>query len=549
MKIFILTSLFLILASCSPGNQTDVLDDVGFFISEDPERALSVLDSMSSSGELRGRETKARFALLYSMALDKNYIDSIDDSLINIAVDWYKRHGTADEKLKAYYYQGRIYQNAGDKESAMESFVKAEAYVEDAEDDIAAGLLYDAMSNIALEIFDDDSVLKFCRKAEYHYRKAGDKNRYAYALLGLAIYYTTEGQYTELSLALDTIRMFWNDLDIRTKDSYYQLRLGEFKETGQYEKLESGLEEYIREFPEDTINWMSVSEYYLVLGKARQALSSLEIYRNKNKNYSKEPAYYIHESNAYDSLDLTDSALAAYKNYQELIDSINTVIFGQDTKFLRERYEKDRSIAKSKYERAIIILSAVILLLVLLYIIHTLLGQARKREEEKSQMENDLAEFRRQYSALETEKQELERIIAENPPADSMSRKVLNDRLELLNKFFTAEISSDAAIDRMANKELSRLVNDRESFMYATRMTFAAAHPEFIRLLENKGLTEHEIEYCCLYMLGLKGKDIGGYIEKKRHYNDSSEIRKKLGLGEHDTNLGIYLRKILNGNN
>ena len=549
MKIFILTSLFLILASCSPGNQTDVLDDVGFFISEDPERALSVLDSMSSSGELRGRETKARFALLYSMALDKNYIDSIDDSLINIAVDWYKRHGTADEKLKAYYYQGRIYQNAGDKESAMESFVKAEAFVADAEDDVAAGLLYDAMSNIALAIFDDDSVLKFCRKAEYHYRKAGDRNRYAYALLGLAIYYTTEGQYTELSLALDTIRMFWNDLDIKTKDSYYQLRLGEFKETGQYEKLESGLEEYIREFPEDTINWMSVSEYYLVLGNARQALSSLEIYRNKNKNYSKEPAYYIHESNAYDSLGLTDSALAAYKNYQELIDSINTVIFGQDTKFLRERYEKDRSIAKSKYEGAIIILSAVILLLVLLYIIHTLLGQARKREEEKSQMENDLAEFRRQYSALETEKQELERIIAENPPADGMSRKVLNDRLELLNKFFTAEISSDAAIDRMASKELSRLVNDRESFMYATRMTFAAAHPEFIRLLENKGLTEHEIEYCCLYMLGLKGKDIGGYIEKKRHYNDSSEIRKKLGLGEHDTNLGIYLKNILNGNN
>ena len=549
MKIYILTVLFLILSSCSARNQADVLDDVESFISEDPERALSVLDSLSSSGELPGHGDKARFALLYSMALDKNYIDSIDDSLINIAVDWYKRHGTADEKLKAYYYQGRIYQNAGDKESAMESFVKAEAYVEDAEDDVAAGLLYDAMSNIALEIFDDDSVLKFCRKAEYHYRKAGDKNRYAYALLGLAIYYTTEGQYTELSLALDTIRMFWNDLDIRTKDSYYQLRLGEFKETGQYEKLESGLEEYIREFPEDTINWMSVSEYYLVLGNARQALSSLEIYRNKNKNYSKEPAYYIHESNAYDSLDLTDSALAAYKNYQELIDSINTVIFGQDTKFLRERYEKDRSIAKSKYERAIIILSAVILLLVLLYIIHTLLGQARKREEEKSQMENDLAEFRRQYSALETEKQELERIIAENPPADSMSRKVLNDRLELLNKFFTAEISSDAAIDRMANKELSRLVNDRESFMYATRMTFAAAHPEFIRLLENKGLTEHEIEYCCLYMLGLKGKDIGGYIEKKRHYNDSSEIRKKLGLGEHDTNLGIYLKNILNGNN
>ena len=39
MKIFILTSLFLILASCSPGNQTDVLDDVGFFISRSMNRS------------------------------------------------------------------------------------------------------------------------------------------------------------------------------------------------------------------------------------------------------------------------------------------------------------------------------------------------------------------------------------------------------------------------------------------------------------------------------------------------------------------------------
>lgn len=46
-------------------------------------------------------------------------------------------------------------------------------------------------------------------------------------------------------------------------------------------------------------------------------------------------------------------------------------------------------------------------------------------------------------------------------------------------------------------------------------------------------------------MIGLKGKDIGSYIRKKRHYIYSSEIRKKLGLGEHDTNLGIYLRNLL----
>ena len=69
--------------------------------------------------------------------------------------------------------------------------------------------------------------------------------------------------------------------------------------------------------------------------------------------------------------------------------------------------------------------------------------------------------------------------------------------------------------------------------------------PGFIGFLESKGLSEWEIEYCCLYAIGLKGKDIGFYINKKRHYNDSSGIRSKLGLGEHDTNLGIFLKKML----
>ena len=127
--------------------------------------------------------------------------------------------------------------------------------------------------------------------------------------------------------------------------------------------------------------------------------------------------------------------------------------------------------------------------------------------------------------------------------------QVLNDRLSLLNKFFAAEITSDSDIDRKACNELSRLVADRDHFMYTTRMTFTAAHPNVVRYLESKGLSEWQIEYCCLYTIGLKGKDIGNYIKKKRHYIDSSEIREKLGLGEHDTNLGIYLRTLLSEDN
>ena len=54
-----------------------------------------------------------------------------------------------------------------------------------------------------------------------------------------------------------------------------------------------------------------------------------------------------------------------------------------------------------------------------------------------------------------------------------------------------------------------------------------------------------EIGYCCLYALGLKGKEIGEHIQMKSHFNNSSDIRKKLGLPEHGITLGTHIRQLL----
>ena len=71
------------------------------------------------------------------------------------------------------------------------------------------------------------------------------------------------------------------------------------------------------------------------------------------------------------------------------------------------------------------------------------------------------------------------------------------------------------------------------------------SHPAFFKYLREKELTDWEINYCCLYLIGLKGKDIGDYINLKRHYVYGSAIRQKLGLSENDTNLSLYLKKML----
>lgn len=128
---------------------------------------------------------------------------------------------------------------------------------------------------------------------------------------------------------------------------------------------------------------------------------------------------------------------------------------------------------------------------------------------------------------------------------DDKAMAVIRERLSVLDKVIASRISSDEKTADSAEEELEVMMADREEFLRSTRIVFAENHPKFIAYLEDKGLTEWETGYCCLYTLGLKGKDIGEYIQKKRHYIISHEIRQKLGLEEHDTNLSIYLRKLL----
>lgn len=128
---------------------------------------------------------------------------------------------------------------------------------------------------------------------------------------------------------------------------------------------------------------------------------------------------------------------------------------------------------------------------------------------------------------------------------DEKAMAVIRQRLSVLDKVIASRISSDDKFYRSSEEEIDVLMADREEFLRSTKIVFEESHPKFIAYLQDKGLTDWEIGYCCLYTLGLKGKDIGGYIQKKRHYIISHEIRQKLGLDEHDTNISIYLRNLL----
>lgn len=146
---------------------------------------------------------------------------------------------------------------------------------------------------------------------------------------------------------------------------------------------------------------------------------------------------------------------------------------------------------------------------------------------------------------LEDEFEQLKELRQSEVVMDEEARAVLDGRLELLNKFFKAYISENGEEEKMAYREIETLLSDRQGFAVSTRKAFEASRPEFIRFLLEHGLDDKEINYCCLYALGLKGGEVGRYMRDSRHYHVSSEIRSKLGLASNDTNLGLFLRNLL----
>lgn len=169
----------------------------------------------------------------------------------------------------------------------------------------------------------------------------------------------------------------------------------------------------------------------------------------------------------------------------------------------------------------------------------------KRLEAEQRQYELEAANLRLEISQLESERDHLKELQKEQSELARPIQKVIKDRLDILNGLLAKEITQNDSYAESYNNWIETVRNDKKKFMDSTRLAFAASHPKFMEYLEQHGLSTDEINYLCLYAIGLRGKEVGEYIQLKRHYIISHEIRKKLGIDEHETNIGLYIRRQL----
>ena len=142
MKYRLIILLFLLcFCSCESGINSE-LNRIEKQIEYSPDSALVNLEQIPAE-QLRSHRSAAKFALLKSMAYDKNYIDVADDSLINIAVNYYsysKRY--PKYKMLSYYYKGIVLKNSGNYPGAILSFEQAGRLAENQNNYRYLGLTY-----------------------------------------------------------------------------------------------------------------------------------------------------------------------------------------------------------------------------------------------------------------------------------------------------------------------------------------------------------------------------------------------------------------------
>ena len=206
-----------LLVSCDNRQTKSLLQDVETYIQERPDSALRVLRKVDSL-TLNTKSLRARYSLLFAMALDKNYIDTTALSILEPTVAYYERLGSPQDKMLSCYYLGRIYANRKDYPNAVIFYSQA-LRESSADDYYHKGLAYEALANAYSASFNTEEELRNAILAHDCFDKIRDKN------LALSRYKIAQAYHNneQFDLADSLYSSVYSGLDSTSKLAFYAM--------------------------------------------------------------------------------------------------------------------------------------------------------------------------------------------------------------------------------------------------------------------------------------------------------------------------------------
>lgn len=566
MKVLYTALLALLLfPSCrrQSGDIDSFLHNAESLMNEHPEDALSIIRHIDRR-KIYSSASRARYALLYSQALDKNYVDVTSDSLTAVAVNYYDRHGTRHERAMAHYYQGRVFSNAGDFDAAIHSYSLAEDAASGTDDYYLLGLINNAVGNLYYKQYDLDEALKRDQCAAAYFHLAQSPYNEALAYIGIGVICSLKGDNLQMTEeydkaieiyktigATDRIISLYEDLVVKTR----------LDAKGDIASIKRDLRAYYATYNQGKIPLQSYGLWQDIYLKASQ-LDSAEmcgkkILRNRQ-------AFNAHKiAGCYSLLERIEMARGNYpeayryvKQYIAVMDSINqekeeALVLELEQKYRNRILNQSYENLKQHNDQQRII-TGLVLLFSLSLLVAGLLYLRKWRENAALKMRQAEAEKESLGRACR-ELQEQLGTVGDRVDADDEQERQLFNALEermvvLRNWVDKAETMKPALFmksfrdymtvnvkSKHALSDLQYVVNRK----YYGEVDYLKAHyPE---------LRKQDLDLCCLLCFGFSQHGICylyNYEDIGSFYNKRSRLRKKLGLSPERT-LESFIAELL----
>ena len=539
--LFILTILLLLACTAcyrSTRHVTEHLSQAEGLIWAAPDSALHILESISTSRHLTGKE-QADYALLLSLAQYRCYIPVSSDSLINLAIEYYKDKNDADKKGAAFYVKGCILEEyCKDIPNALLAYKEAEMCIPDMNEKRYVARIYSSLGYVNKKSFHFEPAKEYYQKAVQANIDGKDTVAYASNLLNLSTLYYTLHQADSANRCINTlidIADSLNDLDLQVK-IYNNIANRKI-----FEKNYAEAEKYL-------IHAIRLSSPHFP-DKLSLGLANLYAYTGQKE---KADSLFTHllscpdllvRSNSY--LDLLNYFLASHpqehsylNHYIALTDSIYKENRAEEVGKIQQKYDNEVLARTNDQLYFKWILTSVVGSLICIIAVTFLQKKWRKANALQKQIE----ELEEKKKVLTSSSQENERYVIQISELESQINDLKNEKRRL--KYFIKKTKKSKenkeddyssifktylsiTKDKTYDKELER--DNLRQWLNLTNQNFT---DKLIKHYPVLSKSNQLMDVCCLTALNLSIEDIATLlgIGERTVERYTSDICKKVGL-------------------
>ena len=541
-KVIFLLFIIMLLASCAGNRKYDDLmqrtDSIMNVNDDSAKVAIRMLDGVKSQLPEFSKAQKMRYELLRHKAMNKAYISFTSDSKMKEVVDYYDRHGSANERMLANYVLGCVYRDMHEVPLALEYYNKATEQADTTAADCDYGTLYRVYSQMGF-LFSKQYL-------PYQLLDAfGKAEKYAYLAkdtLNAIINYQNKGDaydYLGRKDSVVAINLRSANMFKRIGDNYNAaIALGcnysYYIEKQDSVNAKKAFEAYFSTGYEGNSNYGDAKafllcekgRYYMFISRLDSAFSCLNQSLKLSKSYSNKAAatkvlaqYYARVNKpvlamkyALKSSEYNDSDLLAVRESQ--LQQIQAMYnYGRNQEIARKAELKAERITMLVY---VLIAGGVVIFLLLT---HLYLKQLKKKKEKilvtKHLYDDSLLKLRQKQEELELLRTVNDRKIADVIKEKEQTINKLEDDLKDIRDKYSNSSLSDVDIllkessiyKRIKYLELHPKEIMRENDWIELEETIEQLIPSFIPLLKNR-LNVMAYRICLLVKLEISTSSI-----------------------------------------